>query len=115
MTKFTSDYHVALEQTLTHMKSIKLKNYPGGDVTDCCAAILADSERLESDGAFKLEHLDYMTRIFEYTYDSRSRLWDIHKYKDVTDFIKKLRVCDMDVISQKDLITYESLVQEDTR
>ena len=30
-------------------------------------------------------------------------------------FIKKLRVCDMDVISQEDLITYESLVQEATR
>ena len=28
------------------------------------------------------------------------------------EFIKKLRVCDMDVISQEDLITYESLVQE---
>ena len=27
-------------------------------------------------------------------------------------FIKKLRVCDMDVISQEELITYESLLQE---
>ena len=33
----------------------------------------------------------------------------------MTEFIKKLRVCDMDVLSQEDLITYESLVQEDTR
>ena len=30
----------------------------------------------------------------------------------MTEFIKKLRVCDMDVISQEDLITYEYLVQE---
>ena len=30
------------------------------------------------------------------------------------EFIKKLRVCDMDVISQEDLITYESLVQKST-
>ena len=29
--------------------------------------------------------------------------------------LKKLRVCDMDVLSQEDLITYESLVQEATR
>ena len=33
----------------------------------------------------------------------------------MTEFIKKLRVCDMDVLSQKNLITYESLVQEATR
>ena len=31
------------------------------------------------------------------------------------DFIKKLFVCDMDVISQEDVITYEYLVQEATR
>ena len=31
------------------------------------------------------------------------------------EIIKKLRVCDMDVISQEDLITYESLVQEATQ
>ena len=42
-------------------------------------------------------------------------MWAIQKYKQVTEFIKKLRVCDMDVLSQEDLITYESLVQEATR
>ena len=42
-------------------------------------------------------------------------LWDIQKYNEVTDFIKKLHVCDMDVISQEDLITYEFLVQEATQ
>ena len=31
------------------------------------------------------------------------------------EFIKKLGVCDMDVLSQEDLITYESLVQEYTQ
>ena len=59
-----------------------------------------DAERLESAGDFKPEHLGYTTRIFEDTSDSRIRLWDIHKYKKVTEFIKKLCVCDMDVISQ---------------
>ena len=76
---------------------------------------MVDSERLESAGAFKPEHLGYITRIFEETYVSRFRLWDIHKYKEVTEFIKKRCVCDMDVISQEYLITYESLVQEATR
>ena len=115
MNKFTSDYYDALEETHTHMKSLKLKIYPGETVSYFCAAILVYVERLESDGAFNPEHLGYITRIFEDTYDSRFCLWDISKYKEVTDFIKKLRVCDMYVISQEDLITCEYLVQEATR
>ena len=74
-----------------------------------------DAERLESAGAFKPDHLGYIIRIFEDTSDSRFRLWDIQKYKELIEFINKLRVCDMDVLSQEDLITYESLVQEATR
>ena len=115
MNKFLSDSYDALDETLTHMKIVKLKIYPGGNVTYCFAAILVDAECLESAGAFNPEHLGYITRIFEDTSDSRFRLWDIQKYKEVTEFIKKLRVCDMDVISQEDLITYESLIQEATQ
>ena len=74
-----------------------------------------DAERLESAGAFKPEHLGYIICIFGDTSDSRFRLWDIQKYKEVTELIKKLRVCDMDFLSQEDLITYESLVQEATQ
>ena len=66
------------------MKSLKLKSYPGENVTDCCAAILVDAERLESAGAFKPEHLGYIIRIFEDNSDSRFRLGDIQKYKQVT-------------------------------
>ena len=95
------------------MKSLKLKSYLRGNVTDCCAAILVDAEPLESAGAFKPEHLGYTTHIFEDTSDSKFRLWDIQKYKEVMDFIKKLCVCDMDVLSQEDIIIYEFLVQED--
>ena len=73
-----------------------------------------DAERLESAGAFKPEHLGYITRIFEDTSDSRFRLWAIQKYKEVMQFIKKLRVCYMDVLSQEDIIIYDSLVQEAT-
>ena len=66
------------------MKSLKLKSYPGENVTDCCAAILLDDERLESARVFKLEHLGYITCIFEDTSDSIFRLWAIQKYKEVT-------------------------------
>ena len=115
MTTFLSDYYDALEETLTHMTGIKLKRYPGENVTDVCAAILVADEHLGSAGAFKRDNLGYITCIFKDTSDSRFRLWAVHKYKDVTEFIKKLRVCDMDIISQDGLITYESLVQEATQ
>ena len=115
MTTFLSDSYDALEETLNHMKSLKLKSYPGENVTDCCAVILVDAESLESAGSFKTENLGYITRIFEDISDSIFRLWDIQKYKEVTELIKKLRVCDMDVIPQEYLITYESLVQEATK
>ena len=97
------------------MKSLKLKIYPEENVTDFCAEILVDAELLDSDGAFKPEHIGYITSIFEDTSDSILHLWDIHKYKEVTDFIKKLPVCDMYVISQEYIITYASFVQEATR
>ena len=34
MTTFLFDSYDALEETLTHMKSLKLKRYPGENVTD---------------------------------------------------------------------------------
>ena len=34
ITTFLSDSYDALEETLTHMKSLKLKSYPGENVTD---------------------------------------------------------------------------------
>ena len=114
-TTYLSDSYGALEDTLNNMKSIKLKSYPGENVTYCCATISEDTERLDSVRAFNPDHLGYISCIFEDTFDSRFRLWDIQKYKYVTEFIKKLCVCDMDVISQKNLITYESFVQEATR
>ena len=59
MTTFLSDSYDALEETINHTKSLKLKSYPGENVTDCCAAILVDDESLESAGAFKPEHLGF--------------------------------------------------------
>ena len=73
---------------------------------------MVDAECLESTGAFKPEHLVYIARIFEDTSNSRFLLCAIRNYKEVTEFIKKHSVCDMNVILQEDLITYESIVQE---
>ena len=90
------------------MKSLKIKIYPGENVTYFCAEILLDDEPLDSDGAFKSDHLGYITHIFEDISDYRYRLWEIHNYREVTEFIKKRRVCDMNVISIEELITYKS-------
>ena len=98
MATFLSDSYDALEETINHMKSLKLKIYQGENVIDCCSAILVDAERLDRAGALKPEHIGYITCIFENTCDSRFRLWDIQNYKEVTELIKKLRVCDMYVI-----------------
>ena len=77
MTIFLSDSYDDLEETLNHMNSLILKSYPGENVTDCCAAILVDAERLDSDWSFKPEHLGYIIIIFEDTSDSRFRMWAI--------------------------------------
>ena len=86
---FLSDAYDDLEETLNYMKSFKLKSYPGDNVTDCCAEILVDAERLDSAVAFKPEHLGYITRIFEDTSYSIFNLWVTQKYKEVMEFVKK--------------------------
>ena len=96
------------------MKSLELKSYPGEKFSDFCAAILVTAEILKSDRAFNPEHRGNITCIFKFNSDSRFCLWEIQKYKEVTYFIKKLRVCDMDAISPEELVTYESLAQEAT-
>ena len=52
MNTFISNSYNYFEDTLTHLKSLKLKNYPGENVTYCIAAILVDAECIESAGAF---------------------------------------------------------------
>ena len=74
MNTFLSGSYDALEETLTHMKSLKLNIYPWENVTYCYASILEDADRLEIAGAFKPEHLGYTTHIFENISDSGFRL-----------------------------------------
>ena len=57
MSTFLSYSYDALEETLTHTKSLKLKIYPGENVTYCCIEIFVDYEHLDSAGSFKPDHL----------------------------------------------------------
>ena len=104
-----------LVETPNQMKSLKLKDHPGENVKDFCNAILVDDERLESAGSFKPNHLNYIIHIFEDTSDSRFHLWATNKYKEVMEIIKKICVCDEDVMLPDNIITYGSLVQESMR
>ena len=70
MTTVLSDSYDYLVDTLNHMKSIKLKDNPGGNDEDCCDEILVDVERLESAGAFNPKYLRYIILIFEDTSNS---------------------------------------------
>ena len=103
-----------MDDTIIHLKSPKLKIYPGENVTDLFHTILVGAERLDIDGAFNTENLGYITRIFDDTSESIFRLWFIKKYKEVTEFIKKLCVFELYFIQSDDFITYYSLIQEAT-
>ena len=110
-TTVLSDSYNFLADTLNHKNSLKLRDNPGGNVSDCCDAILVDVERLESSVAFKTEYIGSIIRIFEKTTDSRLNIWVTHKYKEVMEFVMKLFVCDKEVMQTDDIITYGYLVQ----
>ena len=50
--------------------------------------------------------------MFENTSDSRFPLWEVQKYKEVKQFIKKLYMCDIYAIPLEEITTYESLIKE---
>ena len=93
-----SDDYYSLVDTLNHTESLKLKDCPGGDVSDCYDAILINVEILESARAFNPEHLGYIICIFEDTSDSRFRLWATHKYKEAMEFVENPLLSDEDVM-----------------
>ena len=111
MNNIISDSHDSFVDTLNHMKSLKLKDHPGGNVTYCCDVILVDMELLDSAGAFKLKHLGYIIRNYEDTSDFRFHIWVTQKYKEVMEFVNKTFVCDKDVMKTDNIITYALLVQ----
>ena len=60
----------SLVETINHMKSLKLRDHPGENVTYFCDTILVDAKSLESDIVFNPNHLGYIISTFEDTYDS---------------------------------------------
>ena len=109
--KILSDSYCPLEENLTHRKILKIKNYPGDNVTDCCAAILVYAKPLESYRYFNTNHLGYITNISDNTSNPIFHLWENNKYNEVTEFIKKLHIYDKYVMRSEELITYGYLVK----
>ena len=64
MTTIISNYYDSLVETLTHTKSIKLKDHPGENVVDFCDVTLVDDECLAGIGAVNPKHFDYIISIF---------------------------------------------------
>ena len=96
------------------MESLKPKSYPWENVTALSAEITVGYRRLESARAFMPDHLGYISRIFDNTSDTRCCRREIHNYKEVMEFIKKLHVYDLYFIQSEELIPYDSLLQEGT-
>ena len=71
MTTIISDSYYSLVGTMNHMKRLKLKDHPTGNVENCYKAIVVNVESLESAGAFKPDRLRYIIHIFEDNSDSR--------------------------------------------
>ena len=71
MNTIISDSYYCLVDTLNHVKRLKFKDHPEGGVADCYDEMLVNVESLESSGAFKPEHLGYISPIFVDTSDSR--------------------------------------------
>ena len=86
------------------MKSIKLKSIQGRTLQISVQQSWQMLSALRVQGTLSLR-----TQVTSLAYLRILLTPDIQKYKEVTEFIKKLRVCDMYVISPDELITYESL------
>ena len=60
-TAFFSDSHDDLYETIVHIKSLKIKSYPGENITYLYTVVLVDDDRLDSSGDFDHDHLGYIT------------------------------------------------------
>ena len=67
MTVCFSDSFEALEETKAELRKIKLTDFPGENVVDCCEKILHLAERLDSAGEFYPNLLCAISKIFEHT------------------------------------------------
>ena len=65
MTNIISCYYDSLGETLNHLKSLKLKFHPGGNVAYFCGAILLYAEHLEYSEVFNTDHLGNITHIYK--------------------------------------------------
>ena len=58
--------YISLEVNINHFITIKINSYPWDNVAYFCDEILVDVEHIVSAGAFKPEHLGYITNFWGY-------------------------------------------------
>ena len=61
-----SHSYISLEDTINHLNTIKINSYPWYNVSYFCDEIFVDFEHIVSSGAFKPEHLGYITQFWGY-------------------------------------------------
>ena len=54
-----------LQETLSHLNSLKINSNTWGGISDCYTAVLVHADHLESPIAFNPEHNGYITGIFQ--------------------------------------------------
>ena len=88
MTVCFSDSYEALEETKAELRNMKLTDFPGENVVDCCEKILCLAERLDSAREFDPNLLCAIVRIFEHTSDKRLKLFTYSKYDNCSALVK---------------------------
>ena len=115
MEEVLSESYYYLDDNLNHFEMIKLKSDPRDNIGYFYAEILVDVDIIHISISFRTNYLGYIAHIFDDTYDYIFSILDIKNDKDFMNFIKKIHVCDVDVLKPEYIITYEILLKEATR
>ena len=85
-----------MEQTKGDLKYIKNTIVYGENDIDCRIKAISLSERLDFAGKIEPKFLCNMVKIFKTTMNKRFDLWDMRKYDEISDYVRKLMVSDID-------------------
>ena len=102
-----SDSYKTLEETKKQLKSLKLSDFPGKNVVDCCAQILMLAEHLDSAGAFETDLLCAIARIFTLSSEKIFNVWAIETSRKCIKYVKSVQVNNPDTLPEQ--IFYESI------
>ena len=107
----SSNYEI-MEKVRNQLANIRLSNFPGENVDDCCTAMLKLTERMADAGFLRPEHLSMLTRCWKQSKDHHFELWAIRKHEQVNAYRRKLEVMEEAAIPAAERVDYETLIKE---